>query len=181
MMRKMKKVLKRALGSMVVVALLVSNVSFVSLAAEFATAEGASTETSLVNDGPDIEILDAQIVESEEGDSDIVPYTMLTRCQISVSRESGGMRIEITTGCVGTASVIGVKDVKIQKKTWYGGWDTVATCSGAELQDRTSIAVSILYENAVEGATYKITCVHYADVDGYIESDNDSGSFKYNF
>lgn len=52
MMRKMKKVLKRALGSMVVVALLVSNVSFVSLAAEFATAEGASTETSLVNTNP---------------------------------------------------------------------------------------------------------------------------------
>ena len=105
---------------------------------------------------------------------------MLTRCDISVSGDSKGMHIDISTGCVGVASVLGVKDIKVYKKNWYGGWDLVATCSGGESQNRTSSGVSILYENAVKGATYKITCVHYANVDGYTEATNE-GTFKFNF
>lgn len=91
------------------------------------------------------------------------------------------MHIDISTGVVGTASVLGVKDIKIWKKTWYGGWDLVATSSGGESYNRTLTGVSILYANAVKGATYKITCVHYGNVDGYIEGENDSGAFVFNF
>ena len=153
--------------------LLIGNMSLLNL-----NVEAASFSES---NNIEVEVLEAKLIENIEWDSETVPYTMLTRCQISVSGDSEGMHIDISTGCVGVASVLGVKDVKIYKKTWYGGWDLVATSSGGESYDRSSTGVTILYKNAVKDATYKITCVHYADVNGYTEGDNDSGSFTFTY
>lgn len=129
----------------------------------------------------EVEELEAKIIEDIDFSSEIIPYTMLVHCKISVSGDDEGMHIDIATGAVGVASVLGVKDVKIQKKTWYGGWKTVATSSGGESKDRSTMGITILYGNAEKDATYRILCVHYADVDGYTECDNDSGSFVFTY
>lgn len=76
---------------------------------------------------------------------------------------------------------MGVKDIKIQKKTWYGGWTTVAISEGKEVSDRSIMGITILYSNAVKDATYRIKCIHYGDVNGYIEGENDSGEFVFTY
>lgn len=164
---------KRALGMLAVVALIVGNLGFNSVAA-------ASDDFSTDGDA-EVEIMEAVFIEDPDLPGGIVPYTMLTDCVITASKCSEGMAIDISTGVVGTASVIGIKDVKVKKKTWYGGWETVAVSDGKESYNRTTMGISLIYKGAEEGATYKITCVHYADVNGYIEHTNDGSEFVYNF
>ena len=174
-MRKVKKVCQRFLGALGTMGLSVEVFGFVSIAAETAVLENA-TESY-----PDVEVLEAVVMEDIDLSSGSNPYTMLADCIITVGEESDGMHISISTGSVGKASVLGIKDVKIWKKTWYGGWDLVATSKGGEAKDCSMMGISIVYANAVKGATYKITCVHYGNVDGYIEGTNDSGEFVYDF
>lgn len=177
-MRKMKKVAPsgyRVLAALVAVTLLVGMSQFTSFAMSTNAIELSSQGSGVV------EILEATIIEDYELVSEIVPYTMLADCTITASGASDGMHIDISTGTVGTASVLGIKDVKIYKKTWYGGWDLVAVCSGGESYNRAGMGISILYENAVKDATYKITCIHYGNVNGYIEGENDSGPFVFTY
>ncbi len=174
-MGKMKRAVKKILGVLVLTALLAETSGFASVAA-------GTDNLPRQGDGEiEVEVLEASIVEDFDWSFDINPYTMLTDCTIGVSGASDGMHIDISTGTVGRASVVGIKDVKIYKKTWYGGWDYVAYSSGGESYDRTSILINILYENAVKDATYKITCIHYGNVDGYTEGSNDSGAFVYTY
>lgn len=174
----MKKVAKRRqliLCTVVMVALFLVTGDFTSLAAgEDSVVQGGEEECN-------VEVLEAIIVDGDDHASGVVPYTMLTDCAIGVSGGSDGMHIDISTGSVGTASVLGVKDVKIQKKTWYGGWNTVAVSSGGESYNCANMGINILYRNAEKGATYRILCVHYGDVNGYTEGENNSGEFVYSF
>ncbi len=177
-MGKMKKVVKKVqkiFGVLVIVAFLGETFAFTSMAAE------ANYVSEPLNKNAEVEMLEAVVVEGYDWSSGISPYTMLADCTIGVSGASDGMHIDISTGTVGKASVLGVKDVKIYKKNWYGGWDYVAYSSGGEAKDCGTILINILYANAVKDATYKITCVHYGDVDGYTEGSNDSGAFVFTY
>ena len=169
-MRKWTKKVQKILGALAIAVLLIVDSGFISLAAD----------TNPITDVIEVEILEAKIMEEVDWPSDIIPYTMLSDCTIGVTCNSEGMHIGISTGAVGTASVVGVKDVKIWKKV-SGSWSLVATSSGGESYNRSTCAISILYSNAVKGATYKITCVHYGDVNGYIEGENDSGEFVFTY
>ncbi len=170
----MKQVVKRILG-------------MVTAAALFAGIPGMSVLTAHAEEMPDagetsgVKVLEATVVEEAEWPSEAIPYTMLAQCIISVSCNEDGMHIGIMTGAVGTASVIGIKDVRIQKKGLFGTWTTVATCSGHEATDRGTTSVDIVYKNAVKGATYRILCIHYADVDGYTEGEGNSGEFVFTY
>lgn len=177
-MGKMKNVVKKVqkiFGILVIVALLGETFGFTSMAAE------ANSVPEQVNENAEVEVLEAVVVEDYDWSSGISPYTMLADCTIVVSGASDGMHIDISTGVVGTASILGIKDVKIYKKTWYGGWDYVAYSSGGEAKNCGTMLITILYANAVKDATYKITCVHYGDVDGYTEGSNDSGAFVFTY
>ena len=114
-MGKMKRAVKKILGVLAMATLLAETSGFTSVAAE---SVGLSEQL-----GENVEVLEATVVEDFDWSSNINPYTMLTDCIIGVSGASDGMHIDISTGVVGTASVLGIKDVKIYKKTWYGGWD----------------------------------------------------------
>lgn len=177
-MGKMKKVVKmmQKISSVLVMAVFLGEIfGFVSMAAE------SSGLPMQCEEEIEIEVLEAIVKDYGDVSSDISPYTMLASCIIGVSGDSDGMHVDISTGTVGTASVLGVKDIKIYKKTWYGGWDLVAVCSGGESYNRVSMGLSFLYENAVKDAKYKITCIHYGDVNGYIEGENDSGEFTFTY
>lgn len=170
-MKRMKKLGRVFLSVLLSTVLLSGSLSISGMAAENSILEDGQAE------GPKVEVLEAVVIE----EVDINPYTMLAECIISVTGDSDGMHIGITTGAVGTASVLGVKDVKIWKKNRYGNWDLVAISSGGEVHDRSIMGVSILYGDAIKSATYKITCVHYGNVNGYTEGENDSGEFVFNF
>lgn len=104
--------------------------------------------------------------------------TMLQNNTIVIGEENGALMVSATTGATARASVLGVKDIKIYKKVWYG-WREVATSDGGEAQDCVNIGVTVYYTNAERGATYKATCVHYGNVDGYSEVSNESGSYVF--
>jgi len=171
--RKMKQGVKRILGMATAAVLLAGSPGMYSLTAEAGTMTDA--------EAADVEVLEATVVEDVEWPEGTIPYTMLAQCIISVGCDEDGMHIGISTGAVGTASVIGVKDVRIQKKGLFGIWTTVATCSGHEAYDRGTTGVDIVYKNAEKGATYRILCVHYADVDGYFEGEGSSGEFVFTY
>lgn len=174
-MSRLKKVValgRKVVGMLAVTALIVGNVKFTSLATNLNLSESEDIK---------IEVMEAKLIEDLDSLGEVGPYTMLADCIIGVSKSSEGMAIDITTGVVGKASVLGVKDVKVQKKTWYGGWTTVAVSDGREAYNRTNMGISLIYTGAEEGATYRITCIHYADVNGYIEGENNSGEFVYSF
>lgn len=163
----MRKAIQMMVSMFMMAALLIGNFDFTCLAAE----SGVKNVEELP------EMLEGKMIEVDE---DALPYTMLAQCIISVSGHDDGMYIDITTGAVGIASVIGIKDVKVERKFWYG-WSTVATCSGCESYDHSMVGLCITYDNAVKDATYRISCTHYADVDGYTEGVNDTGAFVYTY
>ena len=174
----MKKVVKKAqkvLSVLAMAVLITEMLGFTSIAA----GTDGSLEQQDENTG--VEVLEATVIEDIDWSFGISPYTMLADCIIGVSGASDGMHIDISTGVVGTASVLGVKDVKIYKKTWYGGWDYVAYSNGGKAENCGTMLINILYANAVKDSKYKITCVHYGNVDGYTEGSNDSGEFLFTY
>ena len=128
----------------------------------------------------EVQVLEASVYALPVDENTPSLQTTFGNCIISVSGSDSGMIVDITTESGAVASVIGVKDIKIQKKVWYG-WQTMVASSGGEVGGVSRMGCSILYEGAEKGETYRITCVHYANVDGYIEASNDSGAFVYNY
>lgn len=106
------------------------------------------------------------------------PLTTMADCEIVLAFTMDGLKMTFTTSSVKISSVIGVKDIKVQQKMWYG-WKTVFTCNGAENYNEDIFATEVTYPDAVNGKTYRVTCVHYANYDVYEEVENDTGSFKF--
>lgn len=136
-------------------------------------AKAAGTETTQ----PIVFEMQAQGYNNNSG---ISPYaTSFTTMEIEISyNQSYGMSITIDTSVSGTASVIGAKDIEIQKKGLFGIWSTVATSSGDEAYNTSGCIVSGYFSGVEEGEYYRVTCVHYADVEGYREVYHESGEFK---
>ncbi|MBR5248223.1 MAG: hypothetical protein IKV27_04665 [Lachnospiraceae bacterium] len=118
-----------------------------------------------------VEVLEATVTVCEvpifEGASP--RSTTFIDTSIDVFFETDGMHIAIYTGTNLTSSVIGVKDIKIQKKGLFGIWTTVATATGGEAYNVSMVAVSLVFGGAVEGETYRVCCTHYGNVDEYRE------------
>ena len=110
----------------------------------------------------------------------VQPLTLLIDCEIVMAFSTDGLHIDFTTGCAGLASTVGIKDIKIQQKMWYG-WKTVYTSEGCSEEESSMCVMSINYYGAVKDRTYRVLATHYADVDGYEEVVNDTGAFKFTY
>lgn len=111
----------------------------------------------------------------------VQPITTLFDCEIIMAfRADEGLCMTFTTSCAGSAKVIGVKDIKVQQKMWYG-WKTVLTSEGAESYDSAIFGADLVYPDAIKDKTYRVICTHYADYDGYEEAVNDTGAFKFTY
>lgn len=111
----------------------------------------------------------------------IRPLTTLVDCEIIMAfSATKGLIMTFTTASMGDASVIGVKDIKVQQKVWYG-WKTVATSDGTEGYNQAIFAADVIYPDAIKDKTYRVIATHYADVDGYEEVVNDTGAFKFTY
>ncbi len=117
-----------------------------------------------------IEILDATVSTYETSFGGASPRaTTFIETSVDVFFEEDGMHVCIYTGTNLTASVLGVKDIEIQKKGLFGIWKTVATSTGGEAYDVGLVSVTVVYGGAIEGETYRVCCTHYGDVDEYRE------------
>jgi len=124
------------------------------------------------------------IVASETQEYDpfgVQPVTTLVNCEIIMAfRADEGLSMTFTTSCAGEAKVIGVKDIKVQQKMWYG-WKTVMTSDGGEVYNHGLFGADLVYPDAIKDKTYRVICTHYADVDGYEEVVNDTGAFQFTY
>lgn len=120
--------------------------------------------------------------ETQEYDSfGVQPVTTLVNCEIIMAfRADEGLSMTFTTSCAGEAKVIGVKDIKVQQKMWYG-WKTVMTSDGGEVYNHGLFGADLVYPDAIKDKTYRVIATHYADVDGYEEVVNDTGAFKFTY
>mgnify|MGYP006891350879 FL=1 len=106
------------------------------------------------------------------------PLTTMFDCENILAFTLEGLEMTFTTSCVDVASVIGVKDIKVQQKMWYG-WKTVMTSNGGENYNQEVFGGDLTYPDAVNGKTYRVICTHYANYDVYEEVENDTGAFKF--
>lgn len=135
--------------------------------------------TAHAEESADNIISNVDIAGKELGfDSTVQPLTTMLDCEITLAFTSNGIEMTFTTLSLKKSSVIGVKDIKVQQKMWYG-WKTVMTSSGAENQNENMVVAGLTYPDAVNGKTYRVTCTHYANYDVYEEAENDTGAFKF--
>ena len=165
---------KRMRKGRTIVAFLLAMFFAVSAPAQEVRAEGYDNEGStltvaVANKTQEYDLLKVQ------------PITTLFDCEIIMAfRADEGLCMTFTTSSAGPAKVIGVKDIKVQQKVWYG-WKTVFISDGTESNDRSTFAADLVYPDAIKDKTYRVICTHYADVDGYEEVVNDTGAFKYTY
>lgn len=133
--------------------------------------------TSQVQAAENVHVTENKVVQLEmvsmekelgAGVNDINPKALLYNCLLVVNCSSSGMLLNFSTDCVQLAKTIGIKDVVIKQKVWYG-WKTVATSVGGYYTNASTYTGSILYTNAIKGENYRITYTHYADADEYTE------------
>ena len=119
------KTKKRMRKGRTIVAFLLAMFFAVSAPAQEVRAEGYNNEGStltvaVANKTQEYDLLKVQ------------PITTLFDCEIIMAfRADEGLSMTFTTSSAGEAKVIGVKDIKVQQKVWYG-WKTVFISDGAE-------------------------------------------------
>lgn len=163
-----RKIQKRILAFIVALACTVSVPAHTAQAQEIYENDAAASVVIMGNQGQENEILS------------INPITTMFDCDITMAFRTEGLVMTFSTACVGTASVIGVKDIKVQQKMWYG-WKTVLTSDGGENKNENIFSGDLTYSEAVKGKTYRVLCTHYANVDVYEEFENDTGAFKFTY
>lgn len=147
--------IKKMVSALCIMVLLVSTMSMETFAAE-------KKEVSEI-----IEI-EASVEAYDVNGSGMTRATTFMDTSIDTYFDASGMHVTIHTSTTNTASVIGVKDIKVQIKEG-NNWRTVATSSGGEVYNISGCAVSFTYTGSVLDERYRVTCIHYANVDGYRE------------
>lgn len=125
-----------------------------------------SLETKAAETGSEeIEVMETTVGELPDGyfDELMNARAVLSGCKTTIGFSSSGMGITIYTGTSSKCPVVGVKDIKVEQKVWYG-WKTVAVSTGGECTDTSGMSVYVTFTGAVKGETYRVSCVHYADL-----------------
>lgn len=125
----------------------------------------------------EVEQLECQVMELDMVGNISTRSTTFIDNTITIGYDAEGMYVTIVTCMNNVASVVGVKDIKIQVQNG-SEWVTVAVSSGGELNNTSACVVNLNYAGAVEGYTYRVTCVHYGNVDEYRELYHESVGFK---
>lgn len=89
----------------------------------------------------------------------------LTDCSIGISVGANGVKGSINTGSTVMASKIGVEDIRVEKYV-NGKWTLVGTNSGGYATNDDLYGINISTSSAQKGVQYRISCVHYAILNG---------------
>lgn len=103
----------------------------------------------------------------------------LTDCTIGISVNASGVQGSITTGSTVTASKIGIENIKIEKYV-DGSWKLVGTHSGGYTTNYDYYAFNVSTSSAQPNVYYRISCTHYAYLNGVRhELNNVTNGVKY--
>lgn len=89
----------------------------------------------------------------------------LTGCTIGISVNASGVQGSITTGSTVTASKIGAENIKVEKYV-NGKWTLVGSHSGDYTTNDNYHAMNVYTSSAQKGVLYRISCTHYAYLNG---------------
>ena len=120
-----------------------------------------------------------EIVQEDANLAEQKSSASLAGCTLGIGMSSSGLSITFTTSATQTASEIGIKNVMLQEKTWYGWKDL--PISNYYINNSDSYSGEVIYTNAVSGKTYRAYCTHYAKF-GSTELTlyNETNNFVYN-
>lgn len=173
MKQMMKKAIKTMLCTMLVLGLVLNVAESMTMRVYAAEELGTTKNVDMLN----VELMDMSAVKPPVNNA----KTVLVNCEILYAMNTSGLQVSISTGCGnGAATYLGVKDIKIEKKVWYG-WQTVATGSGGQQSNCSIMGVQFNYANMTVGETYRISCVHYGDYNGYHELSNQTSAFVFSY
>lgn len=108
-----------------------------------------------------------------------IQAAMLTDCTIGISVGASGVKGSITTGSTVTASKIGVENIRVEKYV-NGNWELVGTSAGGYTTNDNDYAINVSTSSAEKNVYYRISCTHYAYLDGVRhELNNVTNGVKY--
>ena len=93
--------------------------------------------------------------------ADTLASPSLSACNVWVGIADNGLLVTFDTTATQVADEIGVKNVIIQEKTWYGGWKDIPI-SNYYRNNSSYYMTDIVYTGATKGTTYRVKCTHYA-------------------
>ena len=121
-----------------------------------------------------------EIYGEEENINSVRSNPLLSACEIGIGITSNGLSISFDTTATQRADEIGVKNVVLQEKTWYGGWRDIQM-SNYYTNNSDWYAIDIVYTGATKGTTYRVKCTHYAKFGSTeLTLDNTSSELVYN-
>lgn len=175
----MKRLLKRLIGiGLASVILMMVNRPMNALAAdsvEIIQINSLSNEETIPEDAVVYEgIYNFEGSQFERGNN-------ITTASLKVTPRSDEIIIEVITSCSFNATRIGVRNVYVQEKVWYG-WKTIAFLENAYEENSGSYAGGGPCKTAEKGKTYRVLCTHYAIESNGTEHivENQSEEFVYN-
>ena len=128
-------------------------------------------------------------VESPQEIIEIVPETdnavsvlsnpSLTACEVGIGIANNGLLMSFDTTATHVADEIGVKNVVLQEKTWYG-WKDIPVSNYCKYNSDFYMG-DVIYTLATKGTTYRVKCTHYAKFGSTeLTLDNTSSELTYN-
>lgn len=139
------------------------------------------------------EIVEARVVsEYQEPEGDNVAHGLydipdiggaraatLANCSIGISVNANGVRGSIRTGSTVKASEIGISNIRVEKYV-NGSWTLVGTAPGGSVKNDDVCAMDVSTNYAEKGVEYRISCTHYAILEGVRhEINNVTGGVSY--
>ena len=122
-----------------------------------------------------------EVLSPSDGNSsvDILSSPSLSACLVGLTIADNGLYISFDTTATQMANEIGVKNVVLQEKTWYGWKDM--PISNYCTYNSDVYSGDIVYTLATKGTTYRVKCTHYAKFGSTeLTLDNTSSELKYN-
>ena len=166
---KMKKILASIFG---IVLLCNSGMGIIANAEENVEILIVGPYQELVGDNIGHGIYD---ISSDRGEK----AATLTDCTIGVSVDSNGVIGSITTGSTVTASKIGVENIKVEKYV-NGKWTLVGSSTGGYTTNNNYYAATVTTSSAEKNVLYRVSCTHYAYLNGVRhELNNVTNGVKY--
>lgn len=113
-------------------------------------------------ENPFVELPQSKIEVIPEIENSVTPLSnpSLTACNLGIGIASNGLQITFVTSASETATEIGVKDVVLQEKVWYG-WKNIPANNYCTYNSDIYTG-SVVYTAATKGTTYRVKCTHYA-------------------
>lgn len=140
---------------------------------------GSITITASESDFIEIPQRKVEVIQNNTDSVELMSNPTLSGCTLGIGVASNGVSVSFVTRASEAADEIGVKNVVLQEKTWYG-WKDIPI-SNHSINNSDYYAGEVVYTNAVEGKTYRVYCTHYAKY-GSTELTlyNESNNFVYN-